>query len=150
MKTVSCICNLIILFTLCSCTQSPDLNFEENRDAYRKAVACLDSSYASVFSSNGSNSETIYNSERVSDRNRCCEDLLRLLEKQSVSMVTYDKDSTVAFYSRTIGGIKSRQRILLFTRKASNLKEKLSFDKKLISEKGGGWYELERILTLAN
>lgn len=145
--------NFLVILTLVigiySCSTNPDLGYENNTEEYRQAISCLHNNYSALFSSAGDKSSIdVYNSERMN--NGICDSVLKLLEKHAVSIVAYDKDSTIAFYSKPSKGLKSKQSILVFATNRKNLNAKLTSDIRIVSDKGNGWYELERIISLAN
>jgi len=143
---------ILFLVTCCfgySCNQTPDLSFEANKIEYIQAVNCLIDNYTSIFSTAGTkNSVDIYNTEKIS--NKYCESFLKLLERHSIAIVSYERDSTILFYSKNTEAIKSKQAILVFTNNRKKLDTRLTSDMKLKSIKGNGWYELEKIISLAN
>lgn len=70
--------------------------------------------------------------------------------EQSIEFVNYYKDSTIAFYANSNKGIRKKQHILMFSNERSKVIEKLSSEIRIIREKSDGWYELERVISLAN
>src|SRR5688572_5309127 len=95
---------LLIVIVLCSCNTNFDLDFDSNKDEYNQAVNCLYKNYKFLFPP-GQNKASIdvYNSERVT--NEVCGSVINLLEKHSVSIISYDRDSTIWFYSKVIKGL---------------------------------------------
>ncbi|HEV8273968.1 MAG TPA: hypothetical protein VGQ04_21795 [Chitinophagaceae bacterium] len=139
----------MVSLALCSCSQSQDLEYDTNKDDYKKAVNCLLNKYGSIFFLNKEvSSISVYNADR--ETNEICEAVLKLLEKHSVNIIIYDRDSSITFFSKPSKELKSKQTILIYTGSREKLDAKLTSDVKLKTVKGDGWYELEKVISLAN
>lgn len=139
---------LNVLFILYSCHSNKKLQYEEYKVSYHKAVNCLLSNYNTIFITNGTkNPVDIYNSQRIN--NRFCKSDFQKLDKKLLTVACY-KDSTIFFYSFATNRIKSKQSILVFTNDINKLHDKMTSDMKLISKKDSNWYQLERVISIAN
>lgn len=94
------------------------------------------------------NSISLYKRNFIGDSS--CNNIIKLMMEQSIEFVNYYKDSTIAFYANSNKGIRKKQHILMFSNERSKVIEKLSSEIRIIREKSDGWYELERVISLAN
>lgn len=140
---------LILMTAMCSCNSNPDLIYENNKEVFQQAVKCLQANHRIIFSNAGNNtSVSVYNSEK--NDNIICNSIFEKQEMSRVNIVSYSKDSTVSFYLKPMKAIKERQIIFFYSLTKERLDSKLTKDMKILSNKGGGWYEAEKILSLAN
>ena len=141
---------LFVLFvTLYSCSSRFDFEFEKNKSEYTNVVKCVITNYAKIFDSSGignSRSLYIYDFEKKS----ICSDWIDFLKKTQIEFVNVKEDSTVAFYSKLQGSIKTRQFALMINNHPQQKNPEMPLDFTIKKVHGNRWYELERVISVAN
>jgi hypothetical protein len=149
MKTNKIIIIFLALLTIHSCDTNNPLGYENNKEKYKEAVNCLLSNYILIFPPDEKrNPVEVYNSEHIT--NFFCKNYFEVIGAKQVSIVTCYNDSTIFFYSLPSNGVKSKQIILVFTNDFKKLNEKITSDIKIKSRKDKNWYEMEKIISVAN
>lgn len=138
-----------IIYFLYSCRFHTTFGYENDRERYQEIINCLYSNYNEIFSEQVSNySITLYPTYFVDKK--ICSDILKIVDTYSINFISIDRDSTVAFYSKSQGNFKIKQRILMFVTQDSLIAQKRLSNMEILFKRDRGWYELEKIKSLAD
>ena len=79
-----------------------------------------------------------------------CSEVQSIMEMNAIEFAVLYSDSTVALYAISVEGIKKKQHMLMFANTRQKIVSKMTTDMVIRKEINNGWYELEKIITLAN
>lgn len=72
------------------------------------------------------------------------------MKKKSFIYVVLYRDSTVSFYTNVYEGIKSKQFVLMYSDKIEKIYKNKPSNSIIINDNLNGWYELERVVSIAD
>lgn len=140
---------LLIISTSFSCSNKTNIDFDLNRDNYKKIVDCVYQKYMQIFSiSKSNNSISVFDANRI--KNEFCLEVIQKIKDHKIDIITLDRDSSVTILFSTIPGIKSKQIGLLYSNNNYNKFSDYYGDFKIVEKKEDKWYLIERIISLAN
>ena len=115
MKSKYIIISFFLLFiNLYSCNDPVDLQFKKNDKIFSDAAECILENYNFWFTDKDFKSSiTVFYSKRLNDD--ICQDLFILLNKQKVDIITCDRDSTIWFFSESVGKFILRQKVIAYS-----------------------------------
>jgi len=133
----------LISIVLSSCNRNYDFGYDEDKSEYLTNVNCLRENYSKIYNPRNHRSPT-YFSPVSATKHAVCGELFLIMQKHGIAYVSFEKDSTVAFYSRP-QGINNKQFILVFTTTRINIHDKIKKGIKLIDTLDSNCYELEKV-----
>lgn len=138
--------SLLILLVFALACNEKKIYFIKNKDLYIKALDCLNERRNIIFpDTNQNQAVSIYRDDLK--KYKLCQTVEELFTKHEIDFVDYRKDSTVAFYLRVSGVLKKKQVILMYSPVNKN---RITSDMTVLEVHAGSWYEIEKIITLAN
>jgi hypothetical protein len=132
----------LILIILSSCNRKYDFGYNEDKSGYMANVDCLRKNYSKIFNPLSPRSP-IYFSPTSVTKHAVCGELFLVMQRHGIAYVSFEKDSTVAFYSLP-KGMTSKQFILVLITARVNIQDKIKKDIKLIEKIDSNCYELEK------
>jgi hypothetical protein len=141
---------LFFLSTFQSCNNNLKYSFELEKDFnfYEESVNCLVDKYDYIFD----NLESYSKHLRYEDLNKMnlCLELEEFMKKKSFMYVVLYRDSTVSFYTNVYEGIKSKQFVLMSADNIEKIYKNKPSNSIIINDSLDGWYELERVISMAD
>jgi hypothetical protein len=131
-----------------SCKQASYFEYQKNKENFAKVISCLYQNYSSIFDSTNLQTIAIFDTHTTS--HSFCNEKLQFLSRKELSIVYFDRDSTVSFYMNFPASIGMKQEILMHTMDERKVKQKLLTTIKIVRILGNGWYELEKTSSLAD
>ncbi|WEK34276.1 MAG: hypothetical protein P0Y53_17455 [Candidatus Pseudobacter hemicellulosilyticus] len=136
------------LFLFWACSSRFELKYLKHKESYNQALICLLQKYNIVFPTGLDSVATIEQKDLA--KFSLCSSLDTLFAGDSLLYIDMERDSTVAFCSNFHGGMFSKQSIIVFLTDESKLSKKLTRNVQFKRKYSNGWFELERIVSLAD
>ena len=133
---------ILILLVFSSCNRNYDFGYDEDKSEYLANVNCFRENYSKIYNPRNHRSPTYFAPVSVTNH-AVCGQLFLVMQKHGIAYVSFEKDSTVSFYSRP-QGINNKQFILVFTTTQINIHTKIKKDIKLLDKLDSNCYELEK------
>jgi hypothetical protein len=129
--------------SISSCNKKHDFGYDEDKSEYMANVNCFRENYSKIYNSRNHRSPTYFAPVSVTNQ-AVCGQLFSVMQKHEIAYVSFEKDSTVSFYSRP-QGLNNKQFILVFTTAQINIHTKIKKDIKLLDKLDSNCYELEKV-----
>ena len=129
-------------FLSCSSKKIFDFNYNKDKTSYINNVNCLRTNYSVIWRYLNS-TEPIYYSPSGVTEHAVCGYMYNIIKNNSIDMISFERDSTVSFYSPTGHSSNDKQLILMFITRNIKIQDKITPNLKLLQRIDSNCYELE-------
>lgn len=133
-----------------SCTKNKKLDYKRFRTLYDKSITCIQQKQKNIFLNQDSSLQGISIYKNDLARLGLCGDLDSLFKVEPIALINIEQDGTIYFYSEVSGNIKSKQFILMFLEEENRLQNKITTEMKVTRIDKNNWFEIEKVISLAN
>lgn len=138
-----------VLFLL-SCGDERRLDYATNRPLYDSSISCLTQNRHIFLNDQGSQIQSVSIYKGELQKFGFCEKVDALFSIEPIEFIVVERNETVSFYSKVNRGLKQKQVILFFSKDSTDLFNKFGKHIQFKKINKEGWYELEKIMSLAN